>query len=148
MDRFTKTTETDISNMNLEEATPQKSKAGKIIAIIISLLLSIAIWLYVVETDDTKITKEYNDVSVTIINSNDKFNITADKAEEVLLMGTNGQLVDIEASDIIVEIDASTIDKAGDYTVIAKAVYVMKDNTPVEFEHKTVSVTVHVKAAK
>ena len=38
MDKFTITTETDISNMNLiEEEAPQKSRVGKIIAIIIPI---------------------------------------------------------------------------------------------------------------
>ena len=127
MDKFAKTTETDISNMNyIEEEPPQKSKAGKVIAIIISILLSVAIWLFVTETDETKIEKEYEGVTVNIINSNDKFDIIPQNAN-VVLIGTTSQLVDIDKSDIIIEIDASQITEAGKYNVIAKAVYVDDD---------------------
>ena len=126
MDKFAKTTEIDISNMTFEEEPPQKHKAGKIIAIILSLLISVAIWLYVIETDETKIEKEFKDVSVNIINSNDTFNITPENAN-VVLIGTTSQLVDIEKSDIIIEIDASQIKEVGRYDVIAKSVYVEND---------------------
>ena len=122
MDKFTKTTEIDISNMNLiEEEPPQKSKAGRIITIIISLLLSVTLWLYVTETDETKIDKEFNDIQVNIVNATEQFNITADNVS-VVLTGTNSQLVDVEKNDIIVEIDAEKIEKSGDYTVMAHKV--------------------------
>lgn len=68
MDKFTKTTEIDISAMNdMEDETPKKSNVGKIVAMIICLIASIFIWLLVMETDDTKIKKEYKDVSVVVV---------------------------------------------------------------------------------
>ena len=110
MDKFTKTTEVDISNMGLiEEETPQKSKAGKIIAMIISLLLAVSIWLYVVETDDTLVEKEFNNVEVKIVNLSADQEIVADPVT-VILTGTNSKLVDIDEEDIIVEIDADKIE--------------------------------------
>lgn len=146
MDKFTITTENDISNMNLvEEETPQKNRTAQVIAIIISILLSVAIWLYVMETDETKIEKEYEQVTVNIVNSNEQFNITAQDVD-VILIGTNSQLVDIEKSDIIVEIDSSEIKEAGDYSVVAKTVYV-NDNMAVEVKNQnSFYVKVHVEA--
>ena len=148
MDKFTKTTEVDISNMNIvEEEPPQKSKAGKIITIIISLFLSITLWLYVTETDQTKIEKEFNDIQVNIVNATEQFNITADNVN-VVLMGTNSQLVDVEKGDIIVEIDAEQITKSGDYSVMAHKVYV-DDDISVEVKNpQLIKVNVHVKATK
>lgn len=148
MDKFTKTTEVDISKMSLiEEEPPQKSKVGKVVTIIISLLLSITLWLYVTETDITKIEKEFNDIQVNIINATEQFNITADNVS-VVLTGTNSQLVDVEKDDIIVEIDAGQIDKSGDYAVMAHKVYV-DDDISVEVKNpQLIKVNVHVKAAK
>ncbi len=148
MDKFTKTTEIDISNMNLiEEEPPQKSKIGKIITIIVSLLLSITLWLYVIETDETKIDKEFDDIQVNIVNATEQFNITADNVS-VVLTGTNSQLVDVEKSDIIVEIDAEEIKKSGDYTVMAHKVYV-DDDISVEVKNpQLIKVNVHVEATK
>ena len=102
MDKFTKTTEVDISNMGLiEEDTPQKSKAGKIIAIIISLLLSISIWLYVVETDKTEVEEVYENIVVHVLNEPDGYKVKAENVT-VILTGTNSKLVDIDEADIIV----------------------------------------------
>lgn len=148
MDKFTKTTEIDISNMSLiEEEPPQKSKIGKVITIIISLILSITLWLYVTETDETKIDKEFNDIEVNIVNTTEQFNITADNVN-VVLTGTNSQLVDVEKNDIIIEIDAEKINKVGDYTIMAHKVYV-DDDISVEVKNpQLIKVNVHVKAAK
>lgn len=148
MDKFTKTTEIDISQMSLiEEEPPQKSKVGRIITIIISLILSVTLWLYVTETDDTKIEKEFNDIQVNIVNVTEQFNITADNVS-VVLTGTNSQLVDIEKDDIIVEIDAEQIDKSGDYAVMAHKVYV-DDDISVEVKNPhLIKVNIHVKIAK
>ena len=148
MDKFTKTTEIDISNMNLiEEEPPQKSKIGRIITIIVSLILSVTLWLYVTETDEAKIDKEFNDIQVNIVNTTEQFNITADNVS-VVLTGTNSQLVDVEKEDIIVEIDAEKIIKSGDYTVMADKVYV-DDDISVEVKNpQLIKVNVHVKAAK
>ena len=148
MDKFTKTTQIDISNMNsIEEDTPQKSKLGKIVAIVISLLVALTLWLYVTETDQTVQEKEYNDISVSIINENEKFNITADNVT-IFLTGTKSQLVDVSTSEIIVEIDASKITEVGEYSVKANNAYV-KDNVTVGVKNKeSISVMVHVKDAK
>lgn len=106
MDKFTKTTEVDISNMNLvEDDTPQKSKIGKIIAIITSLILAVAAWVYVMETDETIIEQEFKDINVTIVGNTDKYNITAEKVN-VVLLGTHSQLVDVDPSKIVVTVNA------------------------------------------
>lgn len=148
MDKFTKTTQVDISNMNsIEEETPQKSKFGKVIAIVISLLVAIALWLYVTEIDTSIQEKEFEDVSVSIINSNEKFNIAAENVT-VVLTGTNSQLVDVSKSEIVVEIDASKIVEEGDYSVKAHSVYVDNDATVGVKDKKSISVKIHVKATK
>lgn len=148
MDKFTKTTEIDISNLNLmEEETPQKSKIGKVIAIIISLLLSVSIWIYVVETDETSNEMEFDDVAVTVINNNEQFNITADNVS-VVLVGTNSQLVDIDSSEIVIKIDGGQITRAGDYSVVAHEVYVNSDTAVKVKNPQLISVNVHVKAEK
>ena len=148
MDKFTKTTEIDISNLSLmEEETPQKSKIGKVIAIIISLLLAVSVWVYVAETDQTSVEKEFDGVAVTVINNNEKFNITADNVS-VVLVGTNSQLVDLKASDIVVIIDAEKVTKAGDYSIFAHEVYI-DENTSVKVKNpQSVNVYIHVKAEK
>ena len=107
MDKFTKTTEVDISNMNImEEEAPQKRKAGKIIAMIICLLLAVVAWIYVVETDDTKVEKTFDDITVVLTNGSDK-QFTAENVS-VTLIGTNSQLVDVDKSKIIFKIDAAS----------------------------------------
>ena len=118
MEKFTKTTEIDISNMKtVEDETPQKSKIGKIIAVMVSLLLAVSIWLYVMETDETIIEKEYSDIYVEIINIPEEFNITS----KVTLSGTNSQLIDIDPSQIKVFLDASRIDSVGKFDVSQNA---------------------------
>ena len=117
------------------------------IAIIISLLLSVSIWIYVTETDQTSAEKEFEDITVTIINETEQFNITADNVS-VVLIGTNSQLVDVEASEIVVRIDARQITEAGDYSVTAHDAYV-NGATEVKVKNpQSISVNVHVKAEK
>ena len=140
MDKFTKTTEVDISNMGLiEEETPQKSRVGKIIAMIISLILAVSIWLYVVETDDTLVEKEFTNVEVKIVNLSADLDIVADPVT-VILTGTNSKLVDIDEEDIIVEIYADLF-KEGD-TVLTEnyKAYINGEEQP--------SVDVKVKSSK
>ena len=106
MDKFTKTTEGELSNVNMvEEEAPKEGKKGKIIAIIISLLLAIVAWLYVVETDETIVEKEFNDIAVVILDNSEQFNIIADNVS-VTLCGTNSRLVDIDPSKIVVKVNA------------------------------------------
>ena len=127
MDKFTKTTEVDISNMGLiEEETPQKSKVGKIIAIIVSLLISISVWLYVVETDDTDVEEIYDNISVSIDAENADYIVIAQKVS-VIITGTNSELVDIDESDIFVEIDASDLEPGDEYAKKYNA-YVVNEN--------------------
>ena len=71
MDKFTKTTEIDISSMSaIEEDTPKSGKWGKIVALILCLLLSVIIWVYVMETDTSIKTKTIEDVRVTSVTAN------------------------------------------------------------------------------
>ena len=148
-DKFTKTTETDISNMSLmEEETPQKSKVGTVISIIISLILSVSLWLYVVDADDTKIEKAFDDIEVQIINPNSEYDITAENVT-VILIGTKSQLVDVYDSEIIVEINGDDIDKAGEYQIKAHKVYIDDDrDLAVEVKDVHLSVKVNVKEKK
>lgn len=140
MDKFTKTTEVDISNMGLiEEETPQKSKAGKIIAMIISLLLAVSIWLYVVETDDTLVEKEFNNVEVKIVNLSADREIVADPVT-VILTGTKSKLVDIDEDDIIVEIDADKIEDGDTFVTEHYRAYINGEEAP--------SIDVKVKSSK
>ena len=105
MDKFTKTTEVDLSNVNMiEEETPQKSKWGKVIAIIVSLVLAVSAWLYAMETDTTTFEKVYDDIDVVVVGKSEKFNISANKVS-VTLVGTNSQLVDVDPSKIVVKVD-------------------------------------------
>ena len=148
-DKFTKTTETDISNMNLmEEETPQKSKAGTIITIIISLILSVSLWLYVVDSDDRKIEKAFDDIEVQIINANPDYVISAENVT-VVLIGTKSQLVDVEESEIIVEINGNDIYKTGSYNIKAHNVYIDDDrDLAVEVKDIHLNVKVNVEENK
>lgn len=143
MDKFTKTTEVDISNMNaIEDEAPQKSKIGKIIAIVISLLLAISIWLYVKETDNTMVEKEYTDIEVIVVNIPKNLNITADNIS-VTLIGTSSQLIDVDPSEIKVVVDASEIDEAGKHERLPNITIL--DNDGVVLKNKTVMVTLTAK---
>ena len=146
MDKFTKTTEVDISNMGLiEEDTPQKSKAGKIIAIIISLLLSISIWLYVVETDKTEVEEVYENIVVHVLNEPDGYKVKAENVT-VILTGTNSKLVDIDEADIIVEIKADNLTEEDTIVTEYKA-YINGEVEP-SVEVKVKSNKIKVKVAK
>ena len=148
-DKFTKTTETDISNMSLmEEETPQKSKVGTIITIIISLILSVSLWLYVVDSDDKKIEKAFDDIEVQIINANPDYVISAENVT-VVLIGTKSQLVDVEESEIIVEINGNDIYKTGSYNIKAHNVYIDDDrDLAVEVKDIHLNVKVNVEENK
>lgn len=104
MDKFTKTTEIDISAMNdMEDETPKKGKAGKIIALIICLIASIFIWLLVMETDDdTLIKKEFSDVAVKIEylgKKNEAYDIEIDNLD-VVVKATRSDMADLSKEDI------------------------------------------------
>lgn len=128
MDKFTKTTEVDISNMNtVEDETPQKGKVGKIIAIVISLLLAISIWIYAMETDETKVEKEYSDIKVVVQNAPKQFDVSASNVS-VTLVGTNSQLVDVDPSEIVVIVDASAVTEAGVLETFTSVITVTEEN--------------------
>ena len=95
MDKFTKTTEIDISAMHdvMEDDTPKKNRVGKIIAIIISLIVAIGIWIYATETNGSIETDTY-EVQVTIDD------MVLDFYARV--SGTNSQLADFDASKIVI----------------------------------------------
>ena len=94
MDRFSKTTEIDVSNStNIEDDTPKKKILSNIIAIVLCLLISIIVWLYVMEIDTEQRTKSYSKVSVY---SNDTVVETVDLELNVI----RKQLVDVSKSDI------------------------------------------------
>lgn len=128
MDKFTKTTEVDISNMNtVEDETPQKGKVGKIIAIVISLLLAISIWIYAMETDETKVEKEYSDIKVVVQNAPKQFDVSASNVS-VTLVGTNSQLVDVDPSEIVVIVDASAVTEVGVIETFTSVITVTEEN--------------------
>lgn len=148
-DKFTKTTETDISNMSLmEEETPQKSKVGTVISIIVSLILSVSLWLYVVDSDDNKIEKAFEDIEVQIINPNPNYDIHTENVT-VILIGTKSNLVDVDKSEIIVEISGDDINKEGEYSIKAHNVYIDDDSDlAVEVKDVNLSVKVNVEGKK
>ena len=109
MDKFTKTTEMDISAMHeTEEKAPKKSKIGSIVAIVVCLFVAVVIWLYAMEIDIAEHTREYNNVSVDLVGNAD-YDISGDLSVNVVLVGPNSDLVDIEKSDIKVVLDFSKI---------------------------------------
>ena len=124
MDKFTKTTSTDISSMHtVEEETPNISKVGKVVAFIICLLLAVSFWVYVSETSTETYEKDFDDVPVVIINSNEQFNIQADSVD-VVITATKSQFADLSNESIIVEIDAGNITSGGEYSVEIKKAYI------------------------
>ena len=141
MDKYTKTTEIDISAMNvIEEDPPKKSKLGKVVAIVISLLLAVAIWLYVVETDATMMEDEVENIEVQIINPK-KFDVAV-KPVTVVLKGTTSDLVDIKKEDVLVTLDLSQLSEVGEHYV-ELSVQVNSENVTAEIkENKKVLVKV------
>ena len=114
MDKFSKTTEIDISEaMGMEDDTPKKSKKGKIIAIILSVLVAICIWLYVMQTDTTLYERDYKDIPVTVVNANG-YDITVSDTVTGTIKGVRSTLADIKKSDITVRADASSVDSEGE----------------------------------
>ena len=109
MDKFTKTTEMDISAMSdMENSTPKKSKLGSIISIIFCLLIAVVIWLFAMENDVTEHTREFNDIQVNLIGNND-YTVSGDLNIDVVLIGANKDLADIKKEDIYVILDFSKI---------------------------------------
>lgn len=113
MDKFTKTTEMDISAMNEaeEEASKKnkgKSKIGTIISIILCMFVAVAIWLFAMESDDSLYSRTYKDINVNLI-GNDGYEVSGDLCVDVVLLGTNSELADIEREEIEVNLDFSKL---------------------------------------
>lgn len=143
MDKFTKTNEGELSNVNMvEEEAPKEGKAGKIIAIVVSFILAIVAWLYVVGTDDTIVEKEFSDVAVVILDKSEQFNITADNVS-VTLCGTNSQLVEIDPAKIVVKVSALSQRKGNEtrYYAYSNEIFYDGDET-VTPKEKTVKVLI------
>ena len=102
MDKFSKTTEIDISDaMGMEDDTPKKSIKWKVVAIVMSVLIAICIWLYVMQTDTTLYERDYKDIPVTVVNANG-YDITVSDTVTVTIKGMRSTLADIKKSDITV----------------------------------------------
>ena len=122
MDKFSKTTEIDISDaMGIEDDTPKKSKKGKIIAVILSVLIAVCIWLYVMQTDTTLYERDYKDISITVVNENG-YNVTVSDTVTVTLKGMKSTLADIKKSDLTVQADASSVVSEGEIELALECV--------------------------
>ena len=123
MDRFSKTTEIDVSALNsMEEDTPKSSNAIKIVAAIFSLLLAVVIWLYVMETDtevyEHEITVVEYELSETV-----NYNIKPKQTMIIKVSGTKSELADVDADDFKVIIDCSNVEKTGEIKLDVEYVY-------------------------
>ena len=147
MDKLTKSAEVNsFDSSSLEEETSKKSKVTKVIALVISLLLAVAIWLYVVETDETIFEEEFV-VDVEILNADSAYEITANDVT-VVVKGTTSQLVDIDKSDIIVKVDMDSLEKpisVGKVDVKAE-VSVSNDSSVTIKNPESITVTLDIKA--
>ena len=107
MDKFTKTTEIDISAMtDMEEETPKKSNVGNIIAMICCFIFAIVIWFFVMEGDSSTSERKFKDVPVSVYNCNE-LNIDEDITLDVVIEGVNKELAEIDKSMIEVILDFS-----------------------------------------
>lgn len=108
MEKFTKTTEIDISAMNeIEDEAPKKSNVGNVIAIIVCLLLAILIWVFVIETDDSLTSKVYK---VNVTDTVDGYEIV-NTSINVEIRATRSDLADLSKDEIIVMIDKTALNK-------------------------------------
>lgn len=100
MDKFTKTTEIDISTMHdvMEEETPKKNNFAKIIAIIVAFIVAVVFCVYIMDTDTTPIVESYqvqvegteDIVTVQVKATNSQL---ADIKEVIVSYGENGEYV-------------------------------------------------------
>ena len=98
MDRFSKTTEIDtaeIAAAAMEDDAPKKSKLTTIIALIVCILLSVVIWVFVMEADTTTSKKKISDVPVYTAESGDVPSAYA----QVIVNGVRRDIVDFKSSD-------------------------------------------------
>lgn len=123
MDKFSKTTEIDVSSINsMEEDTPKSGKAGKIIAAIFSLLLAVVIWIYVMETDTQIYEHEYT-VAEFELSEKVNFKITPKQELVFVVSGTRSALADVDEDDLKVVIDTSSIEKTGEVVLDVEYIY-------------------------
>lgn len=142
MDKFTKTTEIDIPNTNpVEDEAPKKSKSGKIVAAIVCILLAIVAWIYVVETDDTLVEKEFKNIEVVVLDNSDYYSFIADKVS-VTLVGTNSELVDVDPSKIVVKVDALSQQGKGDVFTVETNLLSYEGEQKVTIKEKLIKVTI------
>lgn len=133
MDKFTKTTEIDISSMSaIEEDTPKSGKWGKIVALILCLLLAVIIWVYVMETDTSIKTKTIEDVNVTSVTANG-YNSTTVPSFDIEASGIFRDLVDIKKEDIRIDITETVNAETGESEYYATCTYVGKAKITVTF---------------
>ena len=127
MEKFTKTTEIDISAMNeMEDETPKKSNVGNIIAIIVCLIASIFIWLYVMETDSSLVTKTYKDIDVKVEGTLEGYEIINSKVD-VEIKATKSDLADLSKDEIRVVLEANDVKDELDQKVSVK-VYIASED--------------------
>ena len=139
MDKFTKTTEVDISNANpVEDEAPKKSRVGKIVAAIVCVLLAICAWIYVVETDDTLVEKEFDNVKVVVLDKSDNYTYKP-SAVSVTLVGTNSELVDVDPSKIVVKVSGLHQLKGDTFTVETDMLFYLGEEE-VTFKEKFINV--------
>ena len=98
MDRFSKTTEIDtaeIAAAAMEDDTPKKSRTSIIIALISCILISIVIWMGVMEADTDPFQRDFDNVCVYATQSD------VDSIDSITLTvkGIRNVVVDFKASD-------------------------------------------------
>lgn len=109
MDKFTKTTEIDISAMNeMEDETPKKSSVGKIVAMVLCLILAIVIWFVVMEVDTSMQQRTFENISVEIVGG-EGYSIQGDLVVDVVFIGTNKNLARINEKHIRATLDLSKV---------------------------------------
>ena len=125
MEKFTKTTEIDISAMNeIEDEAPKKSNVGNVIAIIVCLLLAILIWVFVIETDDSLTSKVYK---VNVTDTVDGYEIV-NTSINVEIKATRSDLADLSKDEIIVMIDKTALNKEIDTQKLPVKVHIESSN--------------------
>ena len=105
MDRFSKTTEIDTSEVaaaTMEEDTPQKSKVNNIIALVVCLLIAVVIWLFVMEKDTELMEKKFEGVPVY----SDYTEVVSTTNADITVNGIRKNIVDLKSEDFkIVEVN-------------------------------------------
>lgn len=104
MDRFSRTTEIDtaeIAAATMEDDTPKKSKITNIIVLVLCLLISVIIWLMVMETNTDIMEKEYNNIPVFA----DYVSTTPVEYKQITVKGVRKNIIDLKSSDFTIIIE-------------------------------------------